>query len=93
MGQNRTSVSIDLKGISLTPSEVYLAGIRATIVNIHEGTLTVAAGPSQVPSVGDITIEFDEDEESPTPTPEPIPKLTIINLSWYSKDMYMITGS
>ena len=58
MGQNGTMVLIDLKSISLTPTEVYLTGIRAEIVEFREGILTIAAGPSQATSLGNITIEF-----------------------------------
>ena len=59
MGQNGTIVSIDLKGISLTVTEVYLTDVGARTVGFHKGILTVAVGPSPATSLGDITIQFD----------------------------------
>lgn len=67
IGQDGTTVSIDLKGIPLTISQVYLTGTAAQIIGFDGDRVNIEAMPSLQTLLGDIRVEFADSIELTIP--------------------------
>ena len=97
-GQAGTRVSIDLKGVPLTITGVFLAGVRAVgPVSVSRTRVVVEASPSPATALTDIRVEFEGDGVLTVPDSwiylDPVDVTSLTPDRGYFNTMIMIRGA